>query len=79
MRSFFSNLTFITSSGTCGRNDSYSPLDLKANFSVPPPSAMAAVPDAYVQGNIRLTLEDPELWKTFCEIGTEMIITKPGR
>ncbi|XP_040052036.1 T-box transcription factor 16 [Gasterosteus aculeatus] len=53
--------------------------DLKANFSVPPPSAMAAVPDAYVQGNIRLTLEDPELWKTFCEIGTEMIITKPGR
>ncbi|XP_037337295.1 T-box transcription factor 16 isoform X1 [Pungitius pungitius] len=40
---------------------------------------MAAVPDAYVQGNIRLTLEDPELWKTFCEIGTEMIITKPGR
>lgn len=40
---------------------------------------MAAGPDAYLQGNIRMTLEDPELWKTFHEIGTEMIITKPGR
>ncbi|TNN69004.1 T-box protein VegT [Liparis tanakae] len=53
--------------------------DLKPNFSVPPPSSMAAGPDAYLQGNIRMTLEDPELWKNFCEIGTEMIITKPGR
>lgn len=54
-------------------------IDLKANFSGPPPSSMAAGPDAYLQGNIRMTLEDPELWKTFHEIGTEMIITKPGR
>lgn len=54
-------------------------LDLKPNFSGPPPSSMAAGPDAYLQGNIRITLEDPELWKTFHEIGTEMIITKPGR
>ncbi|XP_056273920.1 T-box transcription factor 16 [Pseudoliparis swirei] len=53
--------------------------DLKPNFSVPPPSSMAAGPDAYLQGNIRMTMEDPELWKNFCEIGTEMIITKPGR
>uniref|UniRef100_A0A673CBD8 T-box transcription factor 16 n=1 Tax=Sphaeramia orbicularis TaxID=375764 RepID=A0A673CBD8_9TELE len=53
--------------------------DLKANFSGPPPSSMAAGPDAYLQGNLRMTLEDPELWKTFHEIGTEMIITKPGR
>uniref|UniRef100_A0A8C4HPL4 T-box transcription factor 16 n=1 Tax=Dicentrarchus labrax TaxID=13489 RepID=A0A8C4HPL4_DICLA len=53
--------------------------DLKPNFSGPPPSSMAAGPDAYHQGNIRMTLEDPELWKTFHEIGTEMIITKPGR
>ncbi|KAM9823108.1 T-box transcription factor 16 [Syngnathus typhle] len=52
--------------------------DLKANFSGPPPSAMASG-DAYLQGNIRMTLDDPELWRTFCEIGTEMIITKPGR
>jgi len=31
------------------------------------------------QGSIRMTLEDPELWKSFHDIGTEMIITKPGR
>uniref|UniRef100_A0A3Q3K232 T-box domain-containing protein n=1 Tax=Monopterus albus TaxID=43700 RepID=A0A3Q3K232_MONAL len=53
--------------------------DVKPNFSSPPPSSMAAGPDAYLQGNIRMTLEDLELWKTFHEIGTEMIITKPGR
>ncbi|XP_053727216.1 T-box transcription factor 16 [Synchiropus splendidus] len=56
--------------------------DLK-NFSGPPPhppaASMAPGPDAYLQGNIRMTLEDPELWKTFHDIGTEMIITKPGR
>lgn len=61
----------------CGYDDSL--LDLKPNFSGPPPSSMAAGPDAYLQGNIRMTLEDPELWKSFHEIGTEMIITKPGR
>ncbi|CAL8347304.1 unnamed protein product [Lota lota] len=33
----------------------------------------------YIQGSIRMTLEDPDLWKTFHENGTEMIITKPGR
>lgn len=54
-------------------------LDLKTNFSAPPPTSMAASPDAYLQGNIRMTLEDAELWRTFHEIGTEMIITKPGR
>ncbi|CAG5920754.1 unnamed protein product [Menidia menidia] len=53
--------------------------DLKSNFSGPPPGAMAAGAEAYLQGNIRMTLEDPELWKTFHGIGTEMIITKPGR
>lgn len=41
--------------------------------------APAMAPDAYVQGNIRLSLEEPELWKAFHHIGTEMIITKPGR
>lgn len=60
-------------------DESYSLLDLKPNFSGPPPPSMAAGPDAYLQGNIRMTLEDPELWKTFHGIGTEMIITKPGR
>ncbi|KAG7332100.1 hypothetical protein KOW79_003934 [Hemibagrus wyckioides] len=53
--------------------------DLKHNFSIPPPSAMAGATDSFHQGNIRITLEDPELWKSFHEIGTEMIITKPGR
>ncbi|KAF7668326.1 hypothetical protein LDENG_00018510 [Lucifuga dentata] len=53
--------------------------DLKTNFSGPPPSSMASGPDTYLQGNIRMTLDDPDLWKTFHEIGTEMIITKPGR
>ncbi|KAK7933906.1 hypothetical protein WMY93_004802 [Mugilogobius chulae] len=53
--------------------------DLKPNFSGPPPPSVAAGPDAYLQGNIRMTLEDSELWKAFHEIGTEMIITKPGR
>ncbi|XP_062855380.1 T-box transcription factor 16 [Trichomycterus rosablanca] len=53
--------------------------DRKHNFSIPPPSAMAGTADSFHQGNIRMTLEDPELWKSFHEIGTEMIITKPGR
>uniref|UniRef100_A0A3Q2D1Z8 T-box transcription factor 16 n=1 Tax=Cyprinodon variegatus TaxID=28743 RepID=A0A3Q2D1Z8_CYPVA len=53
--------------------------ELKSNFSGAPPASMAAGPDAYLQGSIRMTLEDLELWKTFHEIGTEMIITKPGR
>ncbi|XP_037536513.1 T-box transcription factor 16 [Nematolebias whitei] len=54
--------------------------DLKSNFSSPPPpTSMAAASEAYLQSNIRLTLEDLDLWKTFHEIGTEMIITKPGR
>ncbi|XP_047237202.1 T-box transcription factor 16 isoform X1 [Girardinichthys multiradiatus] len=53
--------------------------ELKSNFSGPPPASMAACPDAYLQGSIRMTLEDTDLWKTFNEIGTEMIITKPGR
>ncbi|XP_034068466.1 LOW QUALITY PROTEIN: T-box transcription factor 16 [Gymnodraco acuticeps] len=52
--------------------------DLKPNFG-PPPQSMAAGPDTYMQGNIRLTLEDPDLWKSFHDLGTEMIITKPGR
>ncbi|XP_076846298.1 T-box transcription factor 16 [Brachyhypopomus gauderio] len=53
--------------------------DLKHNFSIPPPTTVAGAPDSYHHGNIRMTLEDAELWKSFHEIGTEMIITKPGR
>nr|AAC25499.1 T-box containing protein [Danio rerio] len=53
--------------------------DLKHNFSLPPPPSMPGAGDSYHQGNIRMTLEDPELWRSFHEIGTEMIITKPGR
>ncbi|XP_014027416.1 T-box-containing protein TBX6L [Salmo salar] len=52
--------------------------DMKSNFSTPSCSIPGG-PDAYRQGNIRMTLENPELWKSFHEIGTEMIITKPGR
>nr|XP_055023522.1 T-box transcription factor 16 [Misgurnus anguillicaudatus] len=53
--------------------------DIKHNFSLPPPSSMTGSGDSYHQGNMRMTLEDPELWRSFHEIGTEMIITKPGR
>lgn len=53
--------------------------DLKHNFSLPPPPSMAGAGDSYHQGNIRMTIEDPDLWRSFHEIGTEMIITKPGR
>lgn len=56
--------------------------DLKPNFSgqpVPSAAAAAAAPDAFLQGNIRVALEDSDLWKSFHEVGTEMIITKSGR
>ncbi|XP_030643053.1 T-box transcription factor 16 [Chanos chanos] len=53
--------------------------DLKHNLSLPSSAAMPGPPDSYHQGNIRMVLEEPELWKSFHEIGTEMIITKPGR
>ena len=54
-------------------------LDLKPNFSIPPPSSVAPGPDAYHQSSIKLSLEDNDLWKDFHDIGTEMIITKSGR
>nr|XP_015221546.1 PREDICTED: T-box-containing protein TBX6L-like isoform X2 [Lepisosteus oculatus] len=52
--------------------------DLKPNFSIPVPST-AAGSDSYLQSNVRMSLEDSDLWKSFHELGTEMIITKPGR
>ncbi|KAF6725853.1 T-box-containing protein TBX6L [Oryzias melastigma] len=33
----------------------------------------------YLQGSIKVTLENAELWKSFHDIGTEMVITKHGR
>ncbi|XP_076126544.1 T-box transcription factor 16 [Alosa pseudoharengus] len=53
--------------------------DLKPNFNIPPPPSMPAGPEHFHQGTIKMTLEDSDLWKSFHEIGTEMIITKPGR
>ncbi|XP_068166942.1 T-box transcription factor 16 [Antennarius striatus] len=54
--------------------------DLKSGFSAPPSSSVTPPgADPYLQGSIRMTLEDPDLWKAFHQIGTEMIITKPGR
>uniref|UniRef100_A0A4W4G1M5 T-box domain-containing protein n=1 Tax=Electrophorus electricus TaxID=8005 RepID=A0A4W4G1M5_ELEEL len=44
-----------------------------------PSPSMAHAADAYHQGNIRMNLEYSELWKSFHEIGTEMVITKSGR
>lgn len=35
--------------------------------------------DPYQQGCIRMTLENADLWKSFHNMGTEMIITKHGR
>lgn len=52
---------------------------MKPSFGGPPPSSAGAGPDSYLQGSIRMTLEEPQLWKAFSDIGTEMIITKPGR
>ncbi|XP_054469119.1 T-box-containing protein TBX6L-like [Anoplopoma fimbria] len=50
--------------------------DSKSHLSMPrsPPAA-----DSYQQGCIRMTLENADLWKSFHNIGTEMIITKHGR
>ena len=38
-------------------------------------NSTAANPDP----NIKVTLENDDLWKSFHKIGTEMIITKMGR
>uniref|UniRef100_A0A4W5NVL4 T-box domain-containing protein n=1 Tax=Hucho hucho TaxID=62062 RepID=A0A4W5NVL4_9TELE len=47
----------------------------KPNMMTPsPPTA-----DPYHQGNVRMTLEKADLWKSFHNLGTEMIITKHGR
>lgn len=43
-------------------------------------SPMVAHPaESYPQGNIRMKLEYSDLWKSFHDIGTEMVITKSGR
>ncbi|XP_039628040.1 T-box transcription factor 16 isoform X3 [Polypterus senegalus] len=53
--------------------------DLKPNFSIPVPTLPPTAPESYSQTNVRMSLEDSNLWKAFHECGTEMIITKPGR
>lgn len=40
---------------------------------------LAATQDPLVQNGIRVELQGKALWRTFYEIGTEMIITKVGR
>lgn len=70
---------FVLSSEKRGPDESSPPAELKPGFGGAPPSSVAAGADAYLQGNIRMSLEDPELWRSFHQIGTEMIITKPGR
>jgi len=54
--------------------------DLKPGFSLPPSSSMPGGPEPFQQGSsLKMSLEDHHLWKSFHQIGTEMIITKPGR
>lgn len=52
--------------------------DLRHSFSMPA-SPSVAHQDSYQQGNMRMKLEYSELWKSFHDIGTEMVITKSGR
>ena len=40
---------------------------------------LAQSSDPLVQNGIRVELQGKQLWRTFYEIGTEMIITKVGR
>ena len=40
---------------------------------------LANTQDPLVQNGIRVELQGRQLWRTFYEIGTEMIITKVGR
>uniref|UniRef100_A0A3B3I5F5 T-box domain-containing protein n=1 Tax=Oryzias latipes TaxID=8090 RepID=A0A3B3I5F5_ORYLA len=52
-------------------------LRLCSAFTPSPLTAPAA--QAYLQGSVKVTLENADLWKSFHDIGTEMIITKHGR
>ncbi|KAL2099768.1 hypothetical protein ACEWY4_004162 [Coilia grayii] len=42
-------------------------------------SSTAAAAEPYQQGSVRMTLENSDLWSSFHNLGTEMIITKAGR
>uniref|UniRef100_A0A8B9GP60 T-box domain-containing protein n=1 Tax=Astyanax mexicanus TaxID=7994 RepID=A0A8B9GP60_ASTMX len=52
---------------------------LKHPSAMAPSASMARAADPYQQRNIAMNLEYSELWKSFHEIGTEMVITKSGR
>uniref|UniRef100_A0A8B9GP69 T-box domain-containing protein n=1 Tax=Astyanax mexicanus TaxID=7994 RepID=A0A8B9GP69_ASTMX len=54
-------------------------LNLKHPSAMAPSASMARAADPYQQRNIAMNLEYSELWKSFHEIGTEMVITKSGR
>ncbi|XP_047661698.1 T-box-containing protein TBX6L-like isoform X2 [Tachysurus fulvidraco] len=53
--------------------------DLRHSSTVSALPSMAHPADSYQQGNMRMKLEYSELWKSFHDIGTEMVITKSGR
>ncbi|KPP60189.1 T-box-containing protein TBX6L-like [Scleropages formosus] len=55
------------------------PSDLQPTFNMPSSSSVTGNPESYPLSNVSITLENMELWKCFHDIGTEMIITKPGR
>ncbi|XP_064827209.1 T-box-containing protein TBX6L-like [Oncorhynchus masou masou] len=51
------------------------PCEPRPNMMTPSPPTS----ESYHQGNVRMTLEKADLWKSFHNLGTEMIITKHGR
>ncbi|XP_030625711.1 T-box-containing protein TBX6L-like [Chanos chanos] len=53
--------------------------ELRNTSSMMVSSTVSGATDQYNQGHITLILENSDLWKSFHELGTEMIITKPGR
>lgn len=53
--------------------------DLRHSSRVSASPSMAHLAESYQQGNIRMKLEYSVLWKSFHDIGTEMVITKSGR
>lgn len=53
--------------------------DLRHSSTMSALPSMAHPADSYQQGNMRMKLEYSELWKSFHDIGTEMVITKSGR
>ncbi|XP_058270969.1 T-box-containing protein TBX6L-like [Hemibagrus wyckioides] len=53
--------------------------DLRHSSTMSASPSVAHPGESYQQGNMRMKLEYSELWKSFHDIGTEMVITKSGR